>query len=237
MERMYKANKDRVNFRLVYISEAHAMDDKFPVPYASELGIREHKNFGERCTVASRLRKDKKLTIPCLVDDMDNSVEKQYRAWPDKVFLVRSDGRLAVAAKRGPWGFKPAIKKVNDWLVEYKKTGREPDLVMPSEDDVDLGELQGEFSMAYSAKDYTKAIDIGLRILKADKDNSGMQYNIACVYSLIGDSDNAIDWLDTAIKAGFRDADHIAKDEDFVHIREDARFKALLSDLRADSKR
>ncbi len=232
MERMYKANKDRVNFRLVYISEAHAMDDKFPVPYASELGIREHKNFGERCTVASRLRKDKKLTIPCLVDDMDNSVEKQYRAWPDKVFLVRKDGRLAVAGKRGPWGFKPALRKVDEWLVEYKKTGREPKIVMPSADDVDLGELQGEFNMAYSAKDYTKALDIGLRIHKADKDDSGMQYNIACVYSLIGDSDNAIDWLGSAIKAGFRDVNHISKDEDFVNIREDARFQKLLSDLR-----
>jgi len=236
MERMYQAYKEKVNFRLVYISEAHAMDDKFPVPYASELGIREHKNFGERCKVASRLRKDKKLTIPCLVDDMNNTVEKQYRAWPDKVFLVRRDGRLAVASKRGPWGFKPALKKVDDWLIEFKETGREPKLVLPSDDDVDMGEWQSDFSRAYSAKNYTKALDIGLRIHKYDQHDAGMQYNIACVYSLIGDTDSAIQWLGKAIQAGYQDADHLAKDEDFINVRQDKRFQEILTELRMDRK-
>ena len=40
-----------------------------------------------------------------------------------------ADGRkLAVAADRGPWGFKPALDQTKAWLAAYKKTGQEPDL-------------------------------------------------------------------------------------------------------------
>ena len=119
MERMYQKYRDVAEFYMVYISEAHASDDKYPVPYAKELGITEHKNYGQRCSIASRLKLDKKLTIPCLVDGKDNEVEKAYKGWPDRVYVVRKDGTLGVAAKRGPWGFKPALKKTKALLSSY----------------------------------------------------------------------------------------------------------------------
>ncbi len=128
MQKMYEDYRDVAEFRLVYINEAHATDGKRPVPYAKELGITEHKNYGQRCTTAGRLMADKKLTIPTIVDGMDNEVNAAYKAWPDRIFLVRKDGQLAVAAKRGPWGFKPAIGAAKAWLEQYKKTGVEPPL-------------------------------------------------------------------------------------------------------------
>jgi len=125
---MYQTYKDVADVYIVYISEAHAADDSWPVGYAKELGITEHKNYGQRCEVAERLVKDKKLTIPFLVDNMDNHVAKAYKGWPDRIFLVRKDGRLAVGGKRGPWGFKPALDQTIAWLAEYKRTKREPPL-------------------------------------------------------------------------------------------------------------
>ena len=104
MEEMYQTYKDIAEVYIVYISEAHAVDDSWPVPYAKDLGIKEHTTYGERCGVADKLTKDKKLTIPCLIDGMDNAVEKRYKGWPDRVFLVRKDGKLGVAGQRGPWG-------------------------------------------------------------------------------------------------------------------------------------
>ncbi len=59
MEKLYNDNKDVAEFYMVYISEAHAVDDRHPVSYAKELGIMEHKTYGERCTTADRLFKDK----------------------------------------------------------------------------------------------------------------------------------------------------------------------------------
>jgi hypothetical protein len=131
MERMYQSYKDIAEFYIVYISEAHAEDDSSPVPYAKDLGIKEHTTYGERCGVADKLAKDKKLTIPCLVDGMDNAVEKRYKGWPDRVFVVRKDGKLGVAAQRGPWGFAPGLEAAEAWLAKYKETGKEPALPQP----------------------------------------------------------------------------------------------------------
>jgi len=117
---MYQEYKDIAEMYIVYISEAHAADDSWPVPYAKEKGITEHKNYRERCAVADRLVKDKKLTIPFLVDTMDNQAAKLFKGWPDRLFLVAPDGKLVVAGKRGPWGFKPAVKKARAWLKDYK---------------------------------------------------------------------------------------------------------------------
>ena len=113
---------------MVYINEAHAADSNWAAPYAKEKGINNHTNYSERCTTAQMLMDDKSLTIPCVIDGMDNTVNKAYSAWPDRVFLVRSDGRLAVAADRGPFGFGPAVNKVSDWLENFKKTGKAPSL-------------------------------------------------------------------------------------------------------------
>lgn len=113
---------------MVYIREAHAEDGRAPVPYARELGIREHKNLTQRCETAQRLIDDKKLTLPCLIDDMKDTANKGYSAWPDRVFIIRKDGRIAVAAERGPWGFEGGLRAAREWLAAFKKDGTEPPL-------------------------------------------------------------------------------------------------------------
>jgi len=143
---MYQDYKDVAEFRLIYIKEAHAADGRAPVFYAKELGITEHTDYGERCEVAERLFKEKKLTLPCLIDSMDDVANKAYRAFPDRVFLVRKDGRLAVAAKRGPWGFKPALEETEAWLKQYRETGEEPDLPDPEDAESDSADGDAEAS-------------------------------------------------------------------------------------------
>jgi tetratricopeptide (TPR) repeat protein len=55
-------------------------------------------------------------------------------------------------------------------------------------------------------------------------------YNVACGYALSGKSDEAIDWLEMAIKAGYDDWDHIRQDSDFASIRKERRLLRLLAD-------
>lgn len=126
MEKMYQDYKDIAEFRLVYIKEAHAADSERSVGYAVEKGINQHKNYDERCTTAEMLMNDKSLTIPTLIDSMDNAVNEAYSAQPDRIFVVGTDGRLAIAGSRGPRGFKPALEDTKKWLAEFKKTGKEP---------------------------------------------------------------------------------------------------------------
>ena len=128
MKALYETYKDLVEFRIVYINEAHAADSDRPVEYAEEKGIKEHTNYKDRCYTADMMMAEEKVTIPCVIDNMDNKVNLAYNAHPDRLFLVRKDGRLAVAAGRGPKGFKPALEKANKWLEQYKETGAEPEI-------------------------------------------------------------------------------------------------------------
>ncbi len=134
MEEMYQEYKDIVEFRMIYIREAHAADGQRPTRYATEKGITEHTNIEERCATAEMLIEDESLTMPMLIDGMDNAVNEAYSAHPDRVFLVRKDGRLAVAAARGPRGFGPALKEAGEWLAEFKETGEEPELKETSDE-------------------------------------------------------------------------------------------------------
>ena len=45
--------------------------------------------------------------LPALVDDVDDAVNSAYSAWPDRLYLVDVDGRIAYQGGRGPFGFAP----------------------------------------------------------------------------------------------------------------------------------
>lgn len=152
MEAMYQAYKDIAEFRLVYINEAHATDSNRPVAYAFDLNIRTHMSFGERCATADMMLKDKDLSIPIIVDGMDNKVNAAYHAWPDRVYVIRTDGRLAVAGDRGPRGFAPAIDETEQWLARYKATGQEPPLQLMSDE---MAAAVGEWDMRINFRGQT----------------------------------------------------------------------------------
>ena len=124
---MYQENKDIAEFRIVYISEAHAIDDARPNSFAELKGIYEHKDYGQRCSTAEMMMQEENITIPCIIDDMDNNVSVAYKALPDRLYVVRKDGRLAIAAERGPRGLRPALEETWAWLAEYRETGNSRD--------------------------------------------------------------------------------------------------------------
>lgn len=92
------------------------------MPYAVKQNINEPATYEERCTIAETLIEEKRLTIPCLVDDMDNSVNDVYKGLPTRIFLIQPDGKLGVAGGRGPFGLIPAFKEVKEWFKEYRES-------------------------------------------------------------------------------------------------------------------
>ena len=48
------------------------------------------------------------IELPALIDESDNRVERAYTAWPDRLYVVDRDGRIAYKSAAGPFGFKPA---------------------------------------------------------------------------------------------------------------------------------
>jgi hypothetical protein len=93
-----------VQFFLVYIREAHAIDSPSP---SSFKGIEDPITLEERNKVCLAAIEDLALPLPALVDDMQDSVNKAYAAQPDRLYLVSKNGKIAYAGGRGPGGFKP----------------------------------------------------------------------------------------------------------------------------------
>lgn len=45
--------------------------------------------------------------MPALVDRVDDEVGRTWAGWPDRLFVVGKDGKVAYAGARGPFGFDP----------------------------------------------------------------------------------------------------------------------------------
>ncbi|MBI4168422.1 MAG: protein kinase [Acidobacteria bacterium] len=71
------------------------------------------------------------------------------------------------------------------------------------------------------------------RALAIEPKESGLLYNVACVYSTAGRTEEAIGLLERAIEAGFAQKEWIENDSDLDSLRDHPRFKALLRKMRA----
>ena len=57
------------------------------------------------------------IKFAAVIDVLDNTTEKAYTGWPDRIYLIDQNNRVAFKSKPGPFGFKPeelekALKKV-----------------------------------------------------------------------------------------------------------------------------
>ena len=60
-----------------------------------------------RAEVAGACATALRLAMPMAVDGVDNAVTSAYGGWPDRLYLIGRDGRVAFQGERGPDGFKP----------------------------------------------------------------------------------------------------------------------------------
>jgi len=98
---------------VVYIQEAHPIDAwQEKANLKEKISVSSHKSLGERCAVAETCVTKLSIKIPSLVDDLGNSTEGSYTAWPDRLYVIDQDGRVAYKSKPGPFGFKPAEVEV-----------------------------------------------------------------------------------------------------------------------------
>ena len=70
--------------------------------------IKQHRTIEERRKAATGCSAALKLTMPLLVDDMENSVDQAFHGSPDRLFILSPDGTIAYRGDRGPRGFDVA---------------------------------------------------------------------------------------------------------------------------------
>jgi hypothetical protein len=113
---MWETYGESVQFYVVYIREAHAIDSAVPLGGEEDPGLGGGANpimedavtFEEReaaaATCATKLALE---PMPMLVDDMDDTANKAFCAWPERLYLIGADGKVAYTGAPGPGGFEP----------------------------------------------------------------------------------------------------------------------------------
>ena len=105
---MYETYKDRVKFVLVYVREAHPIGDRQAPPNVAEgILLETAKTFEEKESHATMCVRKLDIHFTTVINNMDNKVESDYTALPDRLYLVDKNGRIAFKSKPGPHGFFP----------------------------------------------------------------------------------------------------------------------------------
>ena len=108
LEELHDRHGDAVAFFIVYIREAHPEDGWVlssnraeGIALADPTSPTERAEAAEACILRLRTR------IPVLLDGLDDAVARVYGGWPDRLYLIGRDGRIAFQGEEGPFGFKP----------------------------------------------------------------------------------------------------------------------------------
>jgi tetratricopeptide (TPR) repeat protein len=108
----------------------------------------------------------------------------------------------------------------NDAVTHYKKALA----IRP-----DFPEAIGNLALVNAArKDYSGALTLFLDLLKYRPDDAGTHYNIACMYSRLGQVDESIAWLKKAIDRGYHNWEAIKSDSDLDNIRNSVEYRKLI---------
>jgi hypothetical protein len=92
---------------MVYIQEAHASDVwQIPANLKQDVVYANPTNAEERGRIAGACVRKLGIEFPALVDDWKNIADRAYKAWPDRLYVIDRDGRVAYKSRPGPWGFK-----------------------------------------------------------------------------------------------------------------------------------
>lgn len=112
-----------MTFYVVYIEEAHPTDlwqmssnVKDGVLFPSPASTAERVETAGLCVVRLAIK------IPALVDGIDNTTERLYTGWPDRLYLIDTGGRIRFKSAPGPYGF--STKELERYLGEISGGAR-----------------------------------------------------------------------------------------------------------------
>jgi hypothetical protein len=65
------------------------------------------KSEDERASLAGTCVRKLGISMPAVIDDFGDSTEAQYTGWPDRLYVIDGQGKVAYKSKPGPFGFHP----------------------------------------------------------------------------------------------------------------------------------
>jgi hypothetical protein len=97
---------DEIELVYVYIKEAHPSDE-WQMESNEEEGVvfPQPRNDTERRLRAKAFVSEMGVEGLTLVDDIRNTANACYAAWPERLYVIDRDGRIVYKGGMGPFGF------------------------------------------------------------------------------------------------------------------------------------
>jgi Iodothyronine deiodinase len=93
----------------VYVREAHPIEG-WRMESNDRVGVavaQPRSNF-QRVEVATQCHDLLEMSMPVLVDGIDDRVGRAYSGMPDRLYIIDREGKVAFKSGRGPFWFNPA---------------------------------------------------------------------------------------------------------------------------------
>ncbi len=109
--------EDKIELVFIYIKEAHP-DDEWQMNSNLEDGVvyKQPTSDAERLEMAQAFVSEMDIEAPTLVDDIRNTANACYAAWPERLYVIDTEGRITYKGGMGPFKFD------TDELEEYLAT-------------------------------------------------------------------------------------------------------------------
>lgn len=129
---LYEEYRDRVEFLVVYVKEAHPSDkwwlgrSRTQRTMNALVGERSRTDVADPVTLEQRRKVAASCwanlfdgVVPLYVDTMDDAVSTAYTGKPTRIYLIGTDGRVVYNPGIGPFAFNPdrLEEAIRDYLA------------------------------------------------------------------------------------------------------------------------
>jgi hypothetical protein len=101
LESLYLEYRDRVQFIFVYIREALTEQQSGEAMALDGEAPRNPETPLERLRISNSFLNQAKLSMPCVIDSMDDATMRAYAANPARLYLVGREGRIVFVGSPG----------------------------------------------------------------------------------------------------------------------------------------
>lgn len=108
LEELREKYNEVAEFAYVYIKEAHPEDEwQLDSNIEDSVVFKQPQIFAERIQLAETFVDKMNVKSTTLVDDIQNTANACYAAWPERIYVIDTNGRIVYKGGMGPFYFKP----------------------------------------------------------------------------------------------------------------------------------
>ena len=117
MVQIYNDYKEHADFLTIYVREAHPTDEwQMKSNVKEDVCYAQPKNLPQRVAIANDFVKRINYPLPFGIDDINDAADHAYAAWPERLYIVDENGRIAYRGGNGPFYYYP--EEVRSWLAK-----------------------------------------------------------------------------------------------------------------------